>query len=95
MQEDKEMEMKKMKKNRKKRKMRKRKKKETPPKLKEESNQLYGIDEEKRLENLYAPKPPLPLSQVEKLYLPSYVPPKPASVYDPSDRPITMGEELE
>jgi hypothetical protein len=47
------------------------------------------------LENLYAPKPPKPLSQVEKLYLPSYVPPKPASVYDPSDRPIKMGEELE
>jgi hypothetical protein len=52
-------------------------------------------EEEKRLQNFYAPKPPLPLSEVEKLYLPSYVPPKPVSVYDPSDRPLRMAEFLE
>jgi hypothetical protein len=62
-----------------------------------ESAHYDQYEEEKRLENLYAPSSRYskPLSELEKLYLPSYVPPKPASVYDPSDRPLKMGEELE
>jgi hypothetical protein len=60
-----------------------------------ESAHYYQREEEKRLEMLYAPSKPLPLSQTEKLYLPSHVSPRKASVYDPSDRPLEMARELE